>query len=58
MTVEQYRRFDEDYKPPALYTRTADLPVVLIDWYRAAKYCNWLSKEEGIAEDQWCFETT
>jgi formylglycine-generating enzyme required for sulfatase activity len=21
----------------------------------AAKYCNWLSKGEGIPEDQWCF---
>ena len=25
-----------------------------ISWYMAAKYCNWLSKEEGIPEDQWC----
>ena len=25
-------------------------------WYEAAAYCNWLSKEEGIPEDQWCYE--
>ena len=31
-------------------------PVVGIDWYQAAAYCNWLSKEEGIPEDQWCYE--
>jgi formylglycine-generating enzyme required for sulfatase activity len=27
-----------------------------VDWYDAARYCNWLSKEEGIDEDQWCYE--
>ena len=26
-------------------------------WYQAAAYCNWLSKQEGIPEDQWCYET-
>jgi formylglycine-generating enzyme required for sulfatase activity len=26
-------------------------------WYEAAAYCNWLSKQEGIPEDQWCYET-
>ena len=49
VTVEQYRQFDKGYQlRDAKYTRTADLPVVGIDWYMAAAYCNWLSKEEGI----------
>ena len=56
VTVEQYRKFEKDYQLPAVYTRTADLPVVGIDWYRAARYCNWLSEQEGIAKDQWCYE--
>ena len=30
--------------------------MVGTSWYQAAAYCNWLSKEEGIAEDQWCYE--
>jgi formylglycine-generating enzyme required for sulfatase activity len=30
--------------------------VVGIDWYEAAKYCNWLSKQEGIDENQGCYE--
>src|SRR6516225_191938 len=34
----------------------ADLPVVGIDWYMAARYCNWLSKKEGIPEEEWCYE--
>jgi formylglycine-generating enzyme required for sulfatase activity len=54
--VEQYRRFDKDYQLPAVYTRTADLPVVGTSWHQAAAYCNWLSKEEGIDEAQWCYE--
>ncbi|MBI3408861.1 MAG: SUMF1/EgtB/PvdO family nonheme iron enzyme [Planctomycetes bacterium] len=57
VTLEQYRRFEKGYQLPLKFTRTADLPVVGIDWYRAAKYCNWLSEQEGIAEDQWCYET-
>jgi formylglycine-generating enzyme required for sulfatase activity len=34
-----------------------DGPIILVDWYRAAEYCNWLSEQEGIAPDQWCYET-
>lgn len=26
-----------------------------VTWYEAAAYCNWLSKQEGIAKDQWCY---
>ena len=25
-------------------------------WYEAAAYCNWLSEQEGIPKDQWCYE--
>jgi serine/threonine protein kinase/formylglycine-generating enzyme required for sulfatase activity len=31
-------------------------PIGGFDWYEAAAYCNWLSKEEEIPEDQWCYE--
>ena len=56
VTVEQYRKFDDGYKLPAVYTRTADLPVIGTSWHQAAAYCNWLSKKEGIDQDQWCYE--
>jgi formylglycine-generating enzyme required for sulfatase activity len=56
VTVEQYRQFDKGYQLPAVYTRTAGLPVVATSWHQAATYCNWLSKEEGIEEGQWCYE--
>src|SRR5262249_43587147 len=32
-------------------------PIGGVIWYEAAAYSNWLSKEEGIPEDQWCYET-
>jgi formylglycine-generating enzyme required for sulfatase activity len=56
VTVEQYRHFAKGYPLPARYTRMAALPVVGTSWYQAAAYCNWLSREEGIPEDQWCYE--
>jgi len=56
VTVEQYRQFDKSYQLPARYTRMEELPVVATSWHQAAAYCNWLSKEEGIDEGQWCYE--
>ncbi len=57
VTVEQFRKFDDSYKPPTEYTRMADLPAVGTSWYQAAIYCNWLSQQEGIDPMQWCFKT-
>jgi formylglycine-generating enzyme required for sulfatase activity len=56
VTVEQYRQYSKGYELFDVYTRMADMPVVGINWYMAAAYCNWLSKEEGIPEGQWCYE--
>jgi formylglycine-generating enzyme required for sulfatase activity len=39
------------------YCPELDCPIILIDWYHAAAYCNWLSEQEGIAPEQWCYET-
>ena len=56
VTLAQYQQFDSKYTLDAIYVRNGDLPVVAINYYMAAKYCNWLSEKEGIPEDQWCFE--
>jgi formylglycine-generating enzyme required for sulfatase activity len=37
---------------------TVDCPVNGLAWIEAAEYCNWLSKEEGIPKDQWCYVKT
>jgi serine/threonine protein kinase/formylglycine-generating enzyme required for sulfatase activity len=34
---------------------TLEHPACRVSWIAAAAYCNWLSKEAGIEEDQWCF---
>src|SRR5262249_45475523 len=33
-----------------------DCPMCSMSWYYAAEYCNWLSEQEGIPKDQWCYE--
>lgn len=34
-----------------------DCPQNAVNWYVGAMYCNWLSLQEGTAEDQLCFES-
>jgi formylglycine-generating enzyme required for sulfatase activity len=58
VTWEQYNKFApenkkerQDRQSPSL-----DCPVNYISWFMAAKYCNWLSKQDGIGEEQWCYE--
>jgi serine/threonine protein kinase/formylglycine-generating enzyme required for sulfatase activity len=70
VTVSEFRRFLKDNKleewfeaggqaAPLMkrYGPDANGPAILVDWYRAAAYCNWLSRQEGVPEDQWCYET-
>ena len=33
----------------------ADGPWITASWYAAAAYCNWLSKQERLGEDQLCY---
>ena len=56
VTVGQYRRYDKTYTFTERYAPTPDCPVVSTSWYHAAAYCNWLSKSEGIDEEQRCYE--
>ncbi len=30
-------------------------PWIALDWYTATQYCNWLSEQEGLPRDQWCY---
>jgi serine/threonine protein kinase/formylglycine-generating enzyme required for sulfatase activity len=56
VTVDEYLRFDKDFKSYAKYIRSEDLPVVGINWYMAAKYCNWLSEQDNIPEVERCYD--
>jgi formylglycine-generating enzyme required for sulfatase activity len=57
VTKEQFLRFQPKFGHNQMMS-CADptCPIRGVTWYEAAAYCNWLSKEEGIPEDQWCYE--
>jgi len=61
VTKAQFRRFQQanpDVRKLVIekYSPTDDCPQLAVDWYDAARYCNWLSKIEGIPKEQWCYE--
>jgi serine/threonine protein kinase/formylglycine-generating enzyme required for sulfatase activity len=49
-------RVRHEYLPQ--YAPTPDCPAINITWYDAAEYCNWLSKQEGLPETEWCYRPT
>lgn len=59
-TFEQFERFLAAY-PAAAHAEhrkqasEPSRPAGSVTWWDAAKYCRWLSEQEGIAEDQMCF---
>ncbi len=60
ITVAEYAQFlkeDTNVAPIDIQRQapTADCPQVAVDWYGAARYCNWLSDKDGIPEEQWCY---
>jgi formylglycine-generating enzyme required for sulfatase activity len=69
VTVREFRQFLKANKLEAWFEEGGQVapmmkqyspeengPIILVDWYKAAAYCNWLSKVEGIPEGQWCYE--
>jgi len=60
-TKEQFDRFEKG-RPDIVkmdtrdWVKTGDSPQVRMTWYEAAAYCNWLSQQEGISKEQWCYE--
>ncbi|MBC8289187.1 MAG: SUMF1/EgtB/PvdO family nonheme iron enzyme, partial [Planctomycetes bacterium] len=63
VTREQWRVFYKATKVwPAdqdqlkSYILSVDSPMIAMTWYETAHYCNWLSEQEDIPEDQWCYD--
>jgi formylglycine-generating enzyme required for sulfatase activity len=54
--------FGPDGKPADKFDYALDMapegscPIINVDWFKAAAYCNWLSEKEGIPSDQWCYD--
>jgi serine/threonine protein kinase/formylglycine-generating enzyme required for sulfatase activity len=55
VTVEQFLR-RKDHPISRQHAPSDDCPVNMVSWYDAAAYCNWLSEQEGIPKDQWCYQ--
>jgi formylglycine-generating enzyme required for sulfatase activity len=55
VTVEQFLKFRSDHPYSKRDLPTANVPMNQVRWYDAAAYCNWLSKQEGIPPEQWCY---
>jgi formylglycine-generating enzyme required for sulfatase activity len=56
VTVEQFLRFRKGHAFTKDCAPAGNCPVNMVSWYDAAAYCNWLSKQEGIPKEQWCYE--
>ena len=62
VTIEQWQRFvrtNTELELPSNYVNEyspdSDGPMIGFNWYIAAGYCNWLSEQEGLPSDQWCY---
>jgi serine/threonine protein kinase/formylglycine-generating enzyme required for sulfatase activity len=58
VSVGEYRKFEPDYARGEIerWASSTDCPVIGTSWFQAAEYCNWLSKQEGLSETEWCYE--
>jgi serine/threonine protein kinase len=56
VTVEQFRRFIPQHRVDNGCAAEPDCPVHFVSWFEAAAYCNWLSEQDGLPKDQWCYE--
>jgi formylglycine-generating enzyme required for sulfatase activity len=71
VTVAEFQRFLEAnpdarkwyFTDPSLpkglqqFSPQPDCPIICVDWYSAAHYCNWLSEQEGLPKKERCYET-
>ena len=55
VSVEQYQRCNSHKYHNAEYSPSPDCPTNCVTFSQALAYCNWLSQQEGVPEDQWCY---
>jgi formylglycine-generating enzyme required for sulfatase activity/tRNA A-37 threonylcarbamoyl transferase component Bud32 len=56
VTVAQFKRFNSKFTHDQMgRAKELDCPIIGVTWYEAAQYCNWLSKQDGLPESQWCY---
>jgi formylglycine-generating enzyme required for sulfatase activity len=55
VTVAEFKKFRPGFKYDGGVSPSEDAPINSVSWYEAAAYCNWLSEQEHIDKDQWCY---
>ncbi|HBJ36209.1 MAG TPA: hypothetical protein DDZ51_15955 [Planctomycetaceae bacterium] len=55
VTISEYLRFRQDHQWDRRAAPTVDCPIHEVSWFDAAAYCNWLSEQAGLPNDQWCY---
>ncbi len=60
VTISQFQKFLADtpsvmHQYPEQHAPEEQCPQISVTWYEAAKYCRWLSEQEGVEEDQMCY---
>ncbi|MEM6365757.1 MAG: formylglycine-generating enzyme family protein, partial [Planctomycetota bacterium] len=58
LTIAQLERFRQSQgrsAGPGL-RKSRDEATARLSFFEAAEYCNWLSRQDGIPENQWCYE--
>jgi formylglycine-generating enzyme required for sulfatase activity len=58
VTVSQFKAFRQLHEEDRRYARSGICPVNMVTWYDAAEYCNWLTRKEGLGDDQLCYVLT
>ena len=56
ITIRHYDAFQKVSGSPNAKELDLDAPVNHMTWFNAAAYCNWLSEQEGIPQEEWCYE--
>jgi formylglycine-generating enzyme required for sulfatase activity len=56
VTKAAFARFRKDWRADTNQSSPSGGPAFGITWYEAAEYCNWLNRQEGIAEEEWCYQ--
>ncbi len=55
VTAEQFHRFQPTHAMDPNVCVTPDCPASFLSWLDGAKYCRWLSEQEGVPNSQMCY---
>jgi formylglycine-generating enzyme required for sulfatase activity len=56
VTVAEFKKCLPAFQHQKQWSPGENTPINAVSWYDAARYCNWLSEQEKVPQDQWCYE--